>query len=72
LELAVSEKPDLIVLGIMMENMWAGCEVNQALKFKSSYESVRKIAIVMVPSIQAHPAERFARSVDASVVCSEV
>jgi CheY-like chemotaxis protein len=72
LEMAISEKPDLIVLDIMMENMWAGYEVNQALKFQSGYESVRRIPIVMVSSIQAHPAERFARSADASMVCPEV
>lgn len=72
LETAKSEKPDLIVLDIMMENMWAGYEVNQALKFQSGYESVRRIPIVMVSSIQEHPAERFARSDDASMVCPEV
>jgi DNA-binding response OmpR family regulator len=72
LERAKAEKPDLIVLDIMMENMWAGYEVNQALKFQSGYESVRRIPIVMVSSIQAHPAERFARSEDASMVCPDV
>jgi len=72
LEMAMSEKPDLIVLDIMMENMWAGYEVNQALKFQGGYESVRRIPIVMVSSIQEHPAERFARSAEASMVCPEV
>jgi len=72
LEMAMSERPDLIVLDIMMENMWAGYEVNQALKFQSGYESVRRVPIVMVSSIQAHPAERFARSADAAMVCPEV
>ena len=69
---ARAEKPDLIVLDIMMENMWAGYEVNQALKFQSGYETVRRVPIVMVSSIQTHPAERFARSEDPSMVCPEV
>jgi CheY-like chemotaxis protein len=72
LEMAVSHEPDLIILDVMMENLWAGYEVNQTLKFRSGYESVRKAPIVMVSSIEAHPAERFARSEDASKVCPDV
>ncbi len=34
LEKAITEQPDLIVLDVMMENMWAGYEVNQAIKFQ--------------------------------------
>ncbi len=69
---AISEKPDLIVLDIMMENMWAGYEVNQTLKFRSGFESARRIPVVMVSSVQLHPAERFAGSEDASRVCPDV
>ncbi|MBN2360746.1 MAG: response regulator [Deltaproteobacteria bacterium] len=69
---AISEKPDLIVLDIMMENMWAGYEVNQTLKFQSGYEGVRKVPIVMVSSIEEPPAERFARSSDPALVTPDV
>jgi len=72
LEKAISIKPDLIVLDVMMENMWAGYEVNQTLKFRSGYESVRRVPIVMVSSIEEHPAERFARSSDPSMVGPDV
>ncbi|MGD0949016.1 MAG: response regulator [Candidatus Binatia bacterium] len=72
LDMAVSEKPDLIVLDVMMENMWAGYEVNQTLKFRSGYESVRRIPVIMVSSVQEDPAERFARSEDPSKVCPDV
>jgi twitching motility two-component system response regulator PilH len=62
LQKAMAEKPDLIVLDVMMENEWIGYEVSQTLKHKSGYESVRAIPILMVSSIQEHPADRFARS----------
>jgi CheY-like chemotaxis protein len=72
LDMAVSEKPDLIVLDVMMENMWAGYEVNQTLKFRSGFESVRRIPVIMVSSVQEAPAERFARSEDPSKVSPDV
>ena len=72
LDMAVSEKPDLIVLDVMMENMWTGYEINQTLKFRSGYESVRRIPVIMVSSVQEDPAERFARSEDPSKVCPDV
>jgi CheY-like chemotaxis protein len=72
LEMVVSQKPDLIVLDVMMENMWAGYEVNQTLKFRSGYESSRKVPIVMVSSIETQPAERFARSGDAAMITPDV
>jgi CheY-like chemotaxis protein len=59
---AMAQKPDLMVLDIMMENLWKGYEVSQAIKHQSGYESVREIPILMVSSIQTHPADRFARS----------
>lgn len=72
LEMAISIKPDLIVLDVMMENMWAGYEVSQTLKFRSGYESVRRVPIVMVSAIEEHPSERFARSNDPSMVGPDV
>jgi CheY-like chemotaxis protein len=72
LEMAISVKPDLIVLDVMMETMWAGYEVSQTLKFRSGYESVSRVPIVMVSSIEEHPAERFARSVDPTKVGPDV
>ena len=72
LAMAISVKPDLIVLDVMMENMWAGYEVSQTLKFRSGYESVARVPIVMVSSIEEHPAERFARSGDPAMVGPDV
>ncbi len=72
LDMAISIRPDLIVLDVMMENMWAGYEVSQTLKFRSGYESVRRVPIVMVSAIEEHPAERFARSDDPSMVGPDI
>ena len=51
--------PDLIVLDIMMENIWAGYEVNQAIKFGGSASGGARIPIVMVSSVSIDPSERF-------------
>jgi CheY-like chemotaxis protein len=72
LEKVVSNKPDLIILDIMMEDMWAGYEVNQSIKFRNEYEGVRRVPIVMVSSIQQPPAERFLRSVDSKMITPDV
>jgi CheY-like chemotaxis protein len=49
--------PDLIVLDVMMENLWAGYEVNQAIKFGGG--SAGGVPIVMVSSVTIDPTERF-------------
>ncbi len=72
LEMAVSIKPDLVVLDVMMENTWAGYEVSQTLKFQSGYEGVAHVPIVMVSSIEEHPAEVFSRSGDPAMVGPDV
>jgi CheY-like chemotaxis protein len=72
LEMAISIKPDLIILDVMMENTWAGYEISQTLKFRSGYESVRRVPIVMVSAIEEHPSERFARSGDPSMVDPDI
>lgn len=51
--------PDLIVLDVMMENIWAGYEVNQAIKFGDSVNVAGRIPIVMVSSVSIDPTERF-------------
>lgn len=58
----VAERPDLIVLDVMMEHCSAGYEVTQALRFAGEYKEQRTIPILMVSSIELDPATRFARS----------
>ena len=64
----VSERPDLVVLDIMMEHQWAGYEVNQAIKFQDGYDPVRSVPILMVSSVQTPPADRFRMAEEAPLV----
>ena len=67
LEKTLAERPDLIVLDIMMEHEWAGYEVNQAVKFGGD-EAAATIPIMMVSSIPTDPAARFCRATEAGMV----
>jgi CheY-like chemotaxis protein len=60
--------PDLIVLDIMMENIWAGYEVNQAIKFGGGVSETTRIPIVMVSSVSMAPTERFRGAGDVGMV----
>jgi len=53
------EKPDLIVLDIMMETIDEGYSLNQVIKFQKQYEEYKNIPILMVSSIQEDPLSRF-------------
>ena len=71
LKLAVAQRPDLIILDVMMENTWAGYEVNQTIKFQSGYESLRQTPILMVSSIPQAPQDRFAGSDGVTGLCPD-
>jgi CheY-like chemotaxis protein len=71
LKLAIAERPDLIILDVMMENTWAGYEVNQTIKFQSGYESLRQTPILMVSSIPQAPQDRFASSAEVTGLCPD-
>ncbi len=60
--------PDLIVLDIIMENDWAGYEVNQRVKFASGFECIRHVPILMVSSIPVDPATRFSRAGEVDMI----
>jgi CheY-like chemotaxis protein len=66
-----SERPDLIILDIMMENDWAGYEVNQAIKHGGGYESARHTPIVMVSSVPVDPAMRFSMASEVGMVTAD-
>lgn len=53
------ERPDLIILDVMMESIVEGYAVNQAIKFQPEYHAFAEIPILMVSSIQETPDERF-------------
>ena len=59
LEMVKTEKPDLIVLDIMMETIDQGYSLNQLIKFQKDYEQYSDIPILMVSSIDEDPYTRF-------------
>lgn len=63
-----TEKPDLIVLDIMMESMTEGYFVTHLLKFKKEYEEFQRVPILMVSSIQEDPRSRFPFSDEAQLI----
>ena len=55
----VEQRPDIIVLDIVMECDSEGYGVNQAIKYQDVYADYRNIPIVMTSSIELSPDERF-------------
>jgi CheY-like chemotaxis protein len=59
LEKIETEKPNLIILDIMMETIDAGYSLNQVVKFQKQFEEYKQIPILMVSSIPQDPLSRF-------------
>jgi DNA-binding response OmpR family regulator len=68
LEKIIIEKPDLIILDIMMEYDSAGYEVNQAIKFRDEYQIARNVPILMISSIPLDPLTRFDRAAEVGMI----
>mgnify|MGYP001038870270 CR=1 FL=1 len=62
------ERPDVIILDIMMESIVEGYAVNQAIKFQPEYEAFARVPIIMVSSIEQTPDERFSRAGELEMV----
>lgn len=62
------DRPDLIILDVMMESIVEGYAVNQAIKFQPEYAAFAEIPIIMVSSIQETPDERFSRAGELDMV----
>jgi CheY-like chemotaxis protein len=62
LKMLKEQKPDLIVLDIMMETIDEGYLLNQFIKFQKEYEEYKNMPILMVSSIQEDPLSRFPKA----------
>jgi CheY-like chemotaxis protein len=62
------EKPDLVVLDIVMENTSEGYAVNHAIKYGEEFATLHDTPIIMVSSIQQSPDQRFPTSGDVELV----
>jgi two-component system alkaline phosphatase synthesis response regulator PhoP len=71
LERVKEDPPDLIILDVMMENDWAGYEVNQAIKFGGDYEKVRHTPIIMASSVPIDPVMRFSMASEVGMVTAD-
>ncbi|MCK4343421.1 MAG: response regulator [Phycisphaerae bacterium] len=58
-EVAHKNKPDLIVVDIMMESPVEGYSVVQALRFGAAGTDVGEIPIIMVSAVKDDPSSRF-------------
>ncbi len=63
-----TERPDLIVLDIMMEDAFAGYGLNQAVKFGERHGVAGNVPILMVSSIAQPPQEAFQGAAETALI----
>lgn len=62
------DRPDVVILDVMMESIVEGYAVNQAIKFQPEYAAFAGVPIVMVSSIVETPDERFGRAGEVDMI----
>ncbi len=68
LRTAAEQKPDVILLDVVMENDSAGYGVSQALKHQEAFEELHNVPVIMVSSVQQSPDELFAMCPEAELI----
>jgi len=68
LRMVVEEKPDVILLDIMMETTVEGYGITHSLKYRDEYAEFRQIPIFMISSIEESPDERFPMSSEVDLI----
>mgnify|MGYP006266608071 CR=1 FL=1 len=63
-----AQRPDLLILDVMMEHPGAGYDFNQAVRFASEYIAVQQVPIVMVSALPVDPATRFCMAGEAAMI----
>lgn len=56
---AREQRPALIVLDVIMDNLGDGYSINQALKCSEQYRDLRDVPIIMASSVEVDPASLF-------------
>jgi len=62
------ERPDAIILDVMMKCCCEGYGVTYAIKFRPEYESFRSVPIIMASSIEQAPDELFAMAGEVGMI----
>ena len=68
LRMVVEQKPDAILLDIMMETTVEGYGVTHSLKYGDEYSEFRNIPVFMISSIEESPDERFPMSPEVEMI----
>ena len=68
LQMVREQKPDAILLDIMMETTVEGYGVNHSLKYRDEYAEFRHIPVFMISSITESPDERFPMSAEVEMI----
>jgi CheY-like chemotaxis protein len=68
LRMVVENKPDVILLDVIMETTVEGYGVTHSLKYGDQYAEYRNIPILMVSSLEESPEERFWMSAEAEMI----
>ena len=64
----VEQKPDVILLDVMMENPTEGYGVNYSIKYRDEFAEYREVPIFMISSIEESPDERFPFSSEVDMI----
>ncbi len=68
LDKLVQNKPDVVLLDVMMSYCDEGYGVNQAIKWRDEYREYQDVPIIMVSSIQQTPDELFAMAGEVEMI----
>jgi CheY-like chemotaxis protein len=64
----LENKPDVILLDLMMETSVEGYGVTHALKYRDEYAEHRRVPIFLVSSVEESPDERFPMSGEVEMI----
>lgn len=72
LKLLREQRPDVVLVDIMMESAAEGYGVTQAIRWQEAYQEFRHLPIIMVSSIEETPDERFAMAGELDMIRPDI